>query len=59
LAEQRASSMADTFDAALEALRRDDFYRAMSDAEHRLQSDPVAWAQYTDERDRWLNAELS
>lgn len=51
--------MADTFDAALEALRRDDFYRAMSDAEHRLQSDPVAWAQYTDERDRWLNAELS
>ncbi len=50
--------MADTFDAALEALRRNQFYEEMAEAEAALRSDPQAWADYLAERDAWLNAEL-
>lgn len=50
--------MTDTLDAALEALRRDHFYRAMASAEAELEKDPAAWAEYLDERDRWLGADL-
>ena len=59
LAEQRSSSMADTLDAALEALRRDQFYREMAAAEAALRSDPEQWSRYVAERDVWLNADLS
>ncbi len=58
LAEQRNASLAATLDAALEALRRDDFYRRMADAEDRLRSDPGAWASYQRERGEWLDADL-
>ena len=58
LAEQRSATMADTFDAALEALRRNQFYEQMAEAEARLRSDPQAWADYLAQRDAWLNAEL-
>lgn len=51
--------MADTLDDALEALRRDDFYREMAEAEARLRSDPARWAEYLAERDAWLEADLS
>ena len=59
LAEQRDASMADTFDAALEALRRNQFFEQMAEAEARLRSDPAAWAAYLSERDAWLNPDLS
>ena len=51
--------MADTLDAALEALHRDEFYRSMADAERTLRSDTDAWAEFEGERDQWLNAQLS
>ncbi len=50
--------MADTFDHALEALRREDFYRKMSAAEHELRTNPAQWADYVAERDAWLTADL-
>lgn len=59
LAERRASSMTDTFDAALEALRRDDFYRSMAAAERDLRADSDAWGDFERERDEWLNADLA
>ena len=58
LAEQRSSSMADTFDAALESLRRDQFYKEMADAEAKLRADPERLAVYQAERDAWLTADL-
>lgn len=58
LATQRASSMADTLGAALESLRRDQFYQGMAAAESALRADPERWATYVAERDEWLNAEL-
>ncbi len=51
--------MADTLDDALEALRRDQFYRAMADAEAALRGDPAAWAHYAAEREAWLNPDLA
>lgn len=51
--------MAATLDDALESLRRDQFYEGMADAEQRLQSDPEQWADYVEERDSWLNADLT
>lgn len=51
--------MADTLDAALESLRRVRFYGAMAAAQQRLSDDPDAWADYTRERDEWLNPDLS
>ena len=59
LAERRSSSMAETLDAALEALRRDEFYRSMADAERELRADPAAWAEFEDDRNEWLNAKLT
>ena len=59
LAEQRASTMSDTLDDALEALRRDQFYRDMADSEAVLRSDEGGWAQYTAEREAWLNPDLA
>ncbi|HRE00238.1 MAG TPA: hypothetical protein PLV68_02995, partial [Ilumatobacteraceae bacterium] len=54
LADQRGERMAETLDAALETLRRDEFYRQMAMAEQRLRADSVAWAEYSAERDEWL-----
>lgn len=59
LAATRASTMAETLDAALEALRREQFYRSMATAEGELRSDPEAWADYLSERDAWLGADLT
>jgi predicted DNA-binding protein len=59
LATERSSTMADTLDDALEALRRDLFYRSMATAETELRSDPEAWANYLAERDAWLGADLA
>lgn len=58
LARQRSSSMTETLDAALEALRRDQFYREMTSTESALRADPAAWDGYVTERDAWLNADL-
>lgn len=51
--------MTDTLDAALEALRRQLFYRAMNEAEEQLRADPSQWEAYVTERDAWLNADLT
>ena len=59
LAEQRHATMADTLDAAVEALRRDQFYKEMAAAERSLRSDPDRWAGYLAERDAWLDADLA
>lgn len=59
LAQMRSSTMADTLDAALEALRRQHFYAEMAEAEERLRADPARWAEYTQDRDEWLTADLS
>ena len=58
LAEQMSRSMTDTFDAALESLRRDQFYRAMADAEARVHADPAGHAGYLADRETWLTADL-
>ena len=50
--------MTETLDAALESLRRDQFFRAMADAESTLRAQPDRWSQYVAERDTWLNADL-
>ena len=50
--------MAATFDDALEALRREHFYRAMAEAQDALRGQPEAWAEYMTERDAWLGADL-
>lgn len=59
LAATRGASMADTLDAALEALRRSEFHRGMADAERALREDPEAWADYQRERDAWLLPDAS
>jgi hypothetical protein len=59
LAEQRAATMSDTLDAALESLARDRFYAHMASAEADLRSDPKAWLEFQTERDAWLNADLA
>ncbi len=51
--------MGATLDDALEALRRDQFYRDMADSEAALRSDEGGWAQYTAEREAWLNPDLA
>jgi predicted transcriptional regulator len=55
LADQRESSMADTLDDAIEALRRDQFYRDMATSEATLRAKPAEWAAYVADRDAWLN----
>lgn len=59
LAARRSSSMADTLDAALDALRRDDFYRSMAAAEATLREDADGWADFEQERREWLDAKLT
>lgn len=58
LAIERESSMTDTLDAALESLRRDQFYQGMAAAQDALRADSSRWAAYLAERDEWLNADL-
>jgi hypothetical protein len=48
-----------TLDAALESLRRQQFYEATANAEVRLRRDPVAWRAYVRDRDGWLNPDLA
>jgi predicted DNA-binding protein len=55
LAEQRAATMSDTLDDALEALRRAQFYADMANAEAALRTDPAGWAQFVAEREAWLD----
>ncbi len=50
--------MSETLDAALEALRRQQFYEEMSEAEAALRADPDRWRRYIEERDEWLGARL-
>ncbi len=59
LSDQRESSMAETLDAALEALRRDQFYRDMAESQALLRAEPAEWAAYIAERDAWLNHDLA
>lgn len=59
LARERGTTMAVALDDALEALRRDQFYRSMADAEETLRSDSEQWLRYTEERDAWLNPDLA
>lgn len=59
LARTRSASMAETLDAALDALRREQFFQEMRDAERRLRDDPARWEAYLAERDQWLEADLS
>ena len=58
LAAHRHASITETLDAALEALRRDQFYASMAAAEETLRADPESFATYVRERDTWLNADL-
>lgn len=51
--------MTTTLDAALEALRRLDFYAGMAAAERELRSDETGWAHYIAERDSWLDPDVS
>lgn len=50
--------MSETFDAALEALRRQEFAADMAHADRRLRADPEQWDRYDTERSEWLNADL-
>ncbi|MGF1596987.1 MAG: hypothetical protein ACFCVK_08635 [Acidimicrobiales bacterium] len=59
LAEDRNTTMAETLDAALESLRRERFYEKMATAQHRLQTDSVAWETYVRERDVWLDPDAT
>ena len=51
--------MAETLDAALEALRRDQCDKEMAAADAALRPNPQQWSHYVAERDAWLNADLS
>lgn len=51
--------MTETLDAALNALQRDEFYKAMSESERHLRGDLDAWPDFAKDRDEWLNAKLS
>jgi hypothetical protein len=49
----RQSSLTDTLNDALAALRREEFFDAMATSEAALRADPVAWADYLAEADDW------
>ncbi len=51
--------MAETLDAALESLRREEFYAGMARAESDLRSNAAAWQGYLAERDEWLEPDLT
>jgi len=50
--------MTETLDAALDALRRHQFYEQMAEAESELRQDGDSWDEYVRERDQWLDAGL-
>lgn len=50
--------MTATLDAALEALRRQQFYEQMARSESDLRKDGDSWDEYLRERDEWLDAGL-
>lgn len=50
--------MAETFDAAMKALRRELFYEQMAQAETALQADESSWSEFVLERNQWLDAGL-
>ena len=53
----RATSLSATFDAALEALRRHDFYQAMAAA---AAAAPAAeFRDHLNKRDDWLTADIT
>jgi hypothetical protein len=49
--------MVDTLDAALESLRRVQFYEQMAHSETQLRADHEGWTAYRRERDAWLDVE--
>jgi hypothetical protein len=49
----RETSLTDTLNDALAALRREEFFDAMASSEAALRADPVAWAEYLAEADEW------
>ncbi len=51
--------MAETLDAALESLRREEFYAGMARAESDLRSNAAGWQGYLAERDEWLEPDLT
>ncbi|MBA2696211.1 MAG: hypothetical protein ACR2FV_05670 [Ornithinimicrobium sp.] len=51
--------MTQTLDAALESLRREEFYAGMARAESDLRADPDGWRDYVAERDEWLEPDLT
>lgn len=59
LAAESDATMSETLTDALEALRREQFYEAMADAEATMRRDPAQWAEYQAERDAWLNPDLT
>ncbi len=56
LADDRDATMIDTLDAALEALRRQDFFAAMERAEIEMRADSDAWNAYQGDARPWLDA---
>ena len=58
VAERRQTSMIDTLADALDALRRDEFFQAMANAEAALRANPDAWASYQAESAAWTREEL-
>ncbi len=58
LAQRRNASMTDTLDAALNSLRRHQFFQEMALAQDALRADPPALAEYTNQHVEWLNADL-
>ena len=58
LANNRNSSLTETLDAALEALKRQQFYEQMAQAEADLREEGDSWDDFVRERDAWLEAGL-
>lgn len=50
--------MTETLDAALDALRRQQFYEQMAQAESELRQDGESWDEYLRERNQWLDTGL-
>jgi predicted transcriptional regulator len=59
LATARSSSVAETLDAALETLRREQFYAAMAAAEANIAAHLDTFASLFEERAAWLNPNLA
>lgn len=50
---ERNSTLTDTMIAALDALRREEFFDAMARSEEALRADPSGWADYQREANEW------